>query len=175
MRWTGEAAAAQNPLGRSLMRIPLAVLALTLAATPALAGQTSGPYALALAGLVAPHHPGMNATDRATVARLFAGDEHIQYPAGRTIAVTADKIVCRVSNVEITARSCELTFGKQTVNLTGPAANALFATLASVGIQSEGAAGSIFEGLSALSCKLTPSVIVANGGGGADCSYALSP
>jgi hypothetical protein len=157
------------------MRIPLAVLALTLAAAPAVAGQISGPYALALAGVVAPHHPHMTATDRRVVARLFAGDEHVRYPAGRSLVVGADKIVCRVSDVEITARSCELTFGKRVVALTGPAANALFATLASAGVQSDGAAGSIFEGVSALSCKLTPGVIVQNAGGGADCDYAPAP
>jgi hypothetical protein len=146
-----------------------------LAASPALAGQASGPYALALAGVVAEHDPALNPGDREVVARLFGGDENIQFPAGRSIIVAADKIVCRVSDVQITARSCQLTFDTKLVDLKGPAANALFATLAAAGVASDGAAGSIFEAVGGLSCKLRPSVIVANGGGGADCAYAANP
>lgn len=158
---------------------PLAVLALTLAASPAAGGQAStkisGPYALALAGVVAERDPALSPAERQIVARLFAGGANAPYPAGRSLTVAADKIVCRVSDVQIIARSCQLTFGAKLVDLTGPAANALFATLAAAGVPSDGAAGSIFEAVGALSCKLTPSVILANGGGGADCVYAPNP
>ena len=52
-------------------------------------------------------------------SRLHAfhvGQSGVRY--AKKISVTADKIVCRVSNVDITARSCELTFkgAKQTIN-----------------------------------------------------------
>jgi hypothetical protein len=154
---------------------PLAALALTLAAAGQPLRKVSGPYALALAGVVAERDPALSPADRETVARLFAGDAHVQYPAGRSLVVAADKIVCRVSDVQIVARSCQLTFDTKLVNLTGPAANALFATLAAAGVPSDGAAGSIFEAVGDLSCKLTPSVILANGGGGADCAYRPNP
>ncbi|HXT05951.1 MAG TPA: hypothetical protein VN715_03310 [Roseiarcus sp.] len=150
-----------------MFRAPLAALALTLAASPAAAGQVSGPYALALAGVVAAHDPALSTADRTVAARLFAADASVSYPAGRSLVVAADKIVCRISDVQITARSCRLSFAAKVVDLTGAAANALFATLA--------AAGSIFEAVDHLSCKLTPSVILANGGGGADCAYAANP
>jgi hypothetical protein len=149
----------------------VAALGMTLAAAPAEAGQASGPYALALAGVVAEHDHVLSAADRSVVADLFAGRTHAHYPAGRRIVVRADKIVCRVSSVAITARSCLLTFGGRTQALTGAAANAVFATLAAAGVQSQGAAGSIFEAVNGLSCTLTPSLIVENGGGGADCAY----
>jgi hypothetical protein len=155
---------------------PLAVLALTLAAaSPAVAGQISGPYALALAGLVAERHPSLNPADRNVVARLFAGDQRVPYPAGQSIVVAADKIVCRISDVQIITRSCQLSFDARAVDLTGPAANALFSTLIAAGVPSDGAAGSIFAAVGRLSCKLTPSVILANGGAGADCAYAANP
>jgi hypothetical protein len=158
-----------------LIRAALAALALTLAVSPAAAGHVSGPYALALAGLAAERDPALKPAERRVVARLFAGDARVPYPAGRSVVVAADKIVCRVSDVQITARSCQLSFAAKLVTLTGPAANALFATLAAAGVPSDGAAGSIFEAVTGLSCKLTPSVILANGGGGADCVYAANP
>jgi hypothetical protein len=157
----------------------LAIVALTLAASPAAAatpsGKVSGPYALALAGLVAERDPALSPVDRAAAAGLFAGDAHVRYPAGRSIVVAADKIVCRVSDVQIIERSCQLTFDTKLVNLTGAAANALFATLAVAGVPSDGAAGSIFEAVGDLSCRLTPSLILAAGGGGADCAYRPNP
>ncbi len=158
------------------MRASLFALA-TLALTPsiAMAGQTSGPYALALAGVVAPHNPFLAPTDRLVVAALFAGNEHVYYPAGRHIVVRADHVVCRVSNVQITARSCQLTFHTHVANLTGPAANAVFATIAATGVPGDGAAGTIFEAIHALTCTLTPSVIKQNAGGGANCVFTAGP
>jgi hypothetical protein len=106
---------------------------------------------------------------------LFAGNEHAYYPPGRRIVVRADHVVCRVSNVQITARSCQLTFRGRVANLSGPAANAVFATLAAAGVPGDGAAGSIYEAVHNLACTLTPSVIKQNGGGGASCVYTVGP
>ena len=44
-------------------------------------------------------------------------------------------------------------------------------TLALAGVPSDGAAGSIFESLSKLSCTLDPKAIKDKAGGGADCSF----
>jgi len=153
----------------------LALAAFALAPSAAQAGQTFGPYALALAGVVAEHDPYLGYVDRHVVEALFAGNPHVFYPVGHHIAVRADHVVCRVSNVAITARSCQLTFHGHTVNLSGPAANAVFATIAASGVPGDGAAGTIFEAVHSLACTLTPSVIKQNGGGGANCVFSAGP
>jgi hypothetical protein len=153
----------------------LAVAALALTPSVAQAGQTYGPYALALAGVVAGHDPYLAPNDRFVVAALFAGNQHVYYPAGRHIVVRADHIVCRVSNVAITARSCQLTFQTHVSNLSGPTANSVFATIAASGVPGDGAAGTIYEAVHALTCTLTPSVIKQNAGGGANCVFAAGP
>jgi hypothetical protein len=109
------------------------------------------------------------------VASLFAGNEHVFYPAGRHIVVRADHVVCRVSNVQITARSCQLTFHNHVSSLSGPSANAVFASIAASGVPGDGAAGTIYEAVHNLACTLTPGVIKQNGGGGANCVFTAGP
>ena len=123
------------------------------AATGATAASTSvtGSAALALAGVVAPYSS-LPAADKKAVAAFFKGDPNAPY--AKKIIVTADKIVCRTSNVDITARSCELTFKISKRSLKGREANEIYATEAMAGVPSDGAAGSIFESLSKLSCTL---------------------
>jgi hypothetical protein len=133
------------------------------------AGSVTGQAALALAGVVAPASHVLSMAEKEAVATLFAANSTIPYK--KKIVVTADKIVCRVSNVDITARSCELTFGKTVKTINGRAANEVFATAAMAGIASDGAAGSIFESVSKLSCTLDPQVIKDKAGGGAECSF----
>lgn len=146
------------------------VCALSLAGvSPASAASINGAAALALAGVVAPASPSLTSAERKAVAMLFAENSDIPYK--KTITVTADKIVCRTSNVDITARSCRLGFGKTARTINGRAANELFATAAMAGVPSDGAAGSIFESLSNLSCTLDPQAIKEKAGGGAECSY----
>jgi hypothetical protein len=87
------------------------------------------------------------------------------------IAVTADSVVCRASDVDITARSCRLGFGAKTVTLLGRRAHELGATIAEAGVVSEGAAGTIFESLTHLSCTIDPGMIRQKAGGGADCTF----
>ena len=88
----------------------LAILAISLftatvstaSAAPATA---NGPAALALAGVVALYSPLLTADEREAVTAFFVGQSGVRY--AKKISVTADKIVCRVSNVDITARSCD--------------------------------------------------------------------
>jgi len=127
-----------------------------------------GPIALALAGVVAPYS-NLPPAEKKAVAALFAGQANVGF-AGK-ISVTADKIVCRISNVAITARSCQLTFSTKTLTLQGRAANELYATEALAGVPGEGAAGSAFESLSKLNCTLDPRQIGEKDGGGANCSF----
>jgi hypothetical protein len=142
-------------------------------ATTALAGSATGSTALALAGVVAPYSASLTADQKKVVAALFAGNSDSPGKSstlGR-ILVAADKIVCRTSNVDIAARSCELTFGNSTRTLKGREANELFATQAMAGVPADGAAGSNFESVAKLSCTLDPRAIAEKRGDGAECSY----
>ncbi len=146
----------------------LAVSLLTTAASTASAAPATatGPAALALAGVVAPL---LTADEREAVSALFVGQSGVRY--ARKISVTADKIVCKVSNVDITARSCELTFKGAKQTITGRRASEIFATEAMAGVPADGAAGSIVESLSKLTCTLDPAEIRQKAGGGANCSF----
>ncbi|MFB9265400.1 hypothetical protein ACFFWD_19960 [Bradyrhizobium erythrophlei] len=150
-------------------RLTILACSLSLASVSAASAATvSGSVALALAGVVAPHSP-LPAAEKKVIAKLFGGTSNVPY--AKKITLTSDKIVCRASNVDITARSCELTFKGHTRTVKGREANEIFATEALAGVPSDGAAGSIFESLKNLSCTLDPKVIKDNAGGGADCSF----
>lgn len=149
----------------------LAVSLLTCGASNASAASATvnGQSALALAGVVALYSPLLTSDEREAVSALFVGQTGGRYV--KKILVTADKIVCRVSNVDITARSCELTFKGAKQTITGRRANEIFATEAMAGIAPDGAAGSVSESLSKLTCTLDPAEIRKKAGGGADCSF----
>src|ERR1700753_1613099 len=155
------------------MRITLSTLfvisLIACAASAAQAASTGGAAALALAGVGAPLSPMLPAAEKKTVAAFFAGDTNVNYK--KKITVIADQITCRTSNVDITARSCELTFGKKKPALSGRAANELFATQAVAGVAAEGAAGSNIEGNTKLACTLDPAQIKDKSGAGADCTF----
>jgi len=151
----------------------LAVLAVSLSVTgigtaAAASVSVSGSVALALAGVVAPYSL-LPSIEKKAVAAFFAGQTNVSYAS--KITVTADKIVCRTSNVDITARSCELTFKTSNRSLKGREANEIFATEVMAGVPGDGAAGSNFESLSKLSCTLDPKAIKDKGGAGADCAF----
>jgi hypothetical protein len=147
----------------------LAISVLVAGTSSAFAGSATGSAALALAGVVAAHSPKLSPAEKKAVAAFFDGKTDIAY-SGK-IKIVADKIVCRTSNVDITARSCEVSYAGETVSFKGREANELYATEAMAGVPSDGAAGSIFEGTSKLVCTLNPAAIKDKSGGGADCSY----
>ena len=152
----------------------LAVLAVSLlmtvpSAASAAPATASGPAALALAGVVALYSPLLSGDERETVLAFFVGKTDLRY--AKKISVTADKIVCRVSNVDITARSCELTFKGTRQSVPGRRASEIFATVAMAGVPSDGAAGSVFESLSKLNCTIDPAEIKEKAGGGAQCTF----
>jgi hypothetical protein len=159
---------------RSILTTSAFVLLLTALGPSAASAETpltaGGPTALAIAGVLAPYSPLLSASDKKVIAGLFDGNTKTSYPK-KKLTVTADAVTCRVSNVAITQRSCELTFqkGKQR-SLKGREANEVFATLATAGVTAQGAAGSMIESITKLSCTLDPAVIADNSGGGADCS-----
>jgi hypothetical protein len=151
-----------------LAKLAVAFSVLLGATSAASAASITGQAALALAGVVALYAP-MPAANKKAVAALFKGDTN--FPYQNKVTVTAEKIVCQTSNVDVTARSCEVTFKTSSKTLKGREANELYATEAMAGIPPDGAAGSNFESLSKLSCTLDPKVLKQNGGGGAECSW----
>lgn len=147
----------------------LLTASLVLFSAPAVGAATiTGQAALALAGVVTLYAP-LPAADKQAVAALFNGDTNFPYTA--KITVTADKITCRTSNVDLTARSCELKFKNSGKTLKGRDANELYSTAAMADIAPDGAAGSNIEGISKLSCTLDPKALKDKAGAGAECSY----
>ena len=154
----------------NLGRLTILMASLLLAgATPVSAGTVSGSTALALAGVIAQLSPVLASGEKKAIAMLFAANSDIPYK--KPIVVTADRIVCRTGNVDITVRNCELTFGKEVRNVNGPTANEIYATEALAGVPADGAAGSNFENLSRLSCTIDPNAIRQKDGSGASCTF----
>jgi hypothetical protein len=138
----------------------------------ALAGTADGSGALALAALVAENSPLLDATNKAVLAKFLNGQTNVAYPDSETTPISADKVTCRAGNVDITAHSCDLVFGKKTVMLMGRRAHELYATLAEIGVPADGAAGSMFEAVANLKCAINPSEVQEKAGGGAHCDYS---
>ena len=136
-------------------------------------GTATGPTALALAAVIAQHSPlGLvRAFDQRIIARLFSGRTNFGFTPNTKISVTADSVVCRTSNVDITSRTCDLTFGTRKRTLTGREANEIGATGQTAGASSEGAAGSIIENISKLECLIDPNEIMKKAGGGVECKF----
>ena len=143
--------------------------ALGLAPAAASAADTSGHAALALASLVGTYSPSLTATQKSVLTAYLAGNSAAHPRAKITIA--AATVTCGAGDVDITRFFCDLKFGASTRHLTARAAHELYATLAEAGVQSDGAAGTIYEGVTDLKCVLTPSEIAQNGGAGAACTF----
>ena len=132
----------------------------------------TGPSAMALAAVIAQHSPSVRAYDKRVIARLFGGNSNFGFTPDTKISVTADSVVCRVSNVDIIARTCDLTFnssGKRT--LVGRDANEIGATIAAAGVATEGAAGTLIESVAKVVCTIDPNEIKKKAGGGAECKF----
>jgi hypothetical protein len=156
---------------RILISVFVALL-LTTGPYPAVAApaMATGPAALALAAVVAEHTP-LGSFEKRVMRRLFNGDTGLGTNLTGKISVEAASVICRVSNVDITARSCDLTFRTNKRTLRGREANELYATMVAAGVASEGAAGSIVESVSKLACTIDPREIRQRAGRGADCTF----
>jgi hypothetical protein len=164
--------------GNPIFGIATAVFLVTTlgpsAAASAAPVTVTGATALAVAAVVAQYSPVLNPGERKVIAGVFDGNSKMSYPL-KKLSVNADTVTCRISNVAIAERSCELSFNKGKRSLKGKAANEVYATLASAGVTAEGAAGSMIEAISKLSCTLDLGEIKQNAGGGADCSWQSGP
>ena len=149
-----------------MKKLIIPALALTVVQNTAFAapGTATGPTALALAAVIAQHSPAVRAFDKRVIARLFRGNTSFGFPPNTKISIDADSVVCRVSNIDITSRSCDLSFGSRKRKLTGREANEVGATAAAAGVPSQGAAGSSIESGSNLRCTIDPERDHAEGG-----------
>ena len=155
-----------------IKRLTCVVLLLAAGPHTALAASSTatGPAALALAAVVAELAP-LARYQRRVMANLFDGRTTFRILPRDKISVAAASVVCRTSNVDITSRSCELTFRTNKVTVRGRQANEVYATMAAAGIAAEGAAGSLVESISKLACTIDPREISKKAGGGADCTF----
>ena len=129
-----------------------------------------GPNSISLAALVAAQSPSLSATQKHEMLELLYGALP-SAPAGATVSVRAQSIVCHVGNVDLMARGCSLSFGSTTVSLTGGAANELIAAMAEAGVPPNGAAGTIYYNVTSLACTIDFDQIREAAGEGADCAY----
>jgi len=144
---------------------------LALVPRAACAQAADGSGALALAALVGENSPLVGPPAKKLLAKFLDGETKVS-SSGQIISVNVDKLVCKASNVDITLHSCDLVFGTRTATLTGRAAHELYATLIEIGVPPDAGAGSVFEAVSKLDCKIDPNAVIANAGGGAHCDYA---
>lgn len=135
------------------------------------AGASNGANALALAALVGQCAPQASASDKKLLAAYLDGRADAPHARGLRVAVKADAIDCRAGNVDITSRSCELTFGAKKTELRGRKAHELYATLIENGVALEGAAGSSHASITALDCIVDADEVAEKAGGGARCAY----
>jgi hypothetical protein len=158
-----------------MTRLVLAALALALTPFGAIAATIDGNGALALAALVAERSSSLSVHDKRLMVRMLNGDLGFSAPAGRTIAVVADAVVCKAGDVDISAHACELSFGAAKRMLVGRAAHELYATLAEIGAPPDGAAGTIYEAVTQLRCTIDPSAVKQRAGAGAECTFMRGP
>ena len=88
-----------------LARLAMLACVLPLSVSAAEAASLSGSPAFALAAVVAAHSPLLSAEEKKAIAAFFEGKGGGAYTG--KINLSADKIVCRASNVDIAARSAK--------------------------------------------------------------------
>jgi hypothetical protein len=160
-----------QPRQEERMKVVLGFLLPLLTIGTAVAADITPASSLMLSAIVAEHSPLLGWLDKRTVAALAAGVFTSGPNRRETIVVAADDVECRVSNVDITSRSCTIRVGRRTVTLKGRNAHELFATLAEMGVTPSGAAGTIYIGASHVNCSVNPNELHEKGGGGASCTF----
>ena len=153
-----------------LIRCSMVLMALVSATPAARAADTaSGSGALALAALVGLRSPNVGVSNKYKLLRILDGD--LGFAGKGKITIEATAVTCRASNVDISAHACTLKFGSASRMLEGRRAHELFATLVENGVAGDGAAGSVFEAVSHLTCTIDFGEVKERGGAGAGCTY----
>jgi len=104
-----------------------------LPAGPVSAADLGPSSRLMLAAIVAQYSPELADAAKDELSRLAAGDLS-RADAAQKMEVSANSIECRASDVDITSRSCAITYGSKSVTLSGRSAHELFATIGEVGV-----------------------------------------
>ena len=155
----------------SLIAIPL-----LLVSGAAFAAQSNGNAALALAAIVGEQSPALRPNEKMVLARFLAGDGQFTPPPGlHQIRVKADKVTCRMGDVDIKEHSCVLTFGAATITKSGRLGQELLATMQENGVEANGAAGTIYYSVVPIDCRIDVAMVLSNSGGGARCNYTNGP
>ena len=150
------------------LAIPLA-----LASVPVSAGESNGNMALALAALIGADQPSLSHAEKTVLASFLAGQTNVALPAdAQRILVRADKITCRMGDVDAGLHDCTLTFGATTVTKTGRAGHELLATMKENGVTADGAAGTIYYSVMPITCTVDATEVESHDGGGAMCTFA---
>lgn len=145
---------------------------LVLVSVPVWAGQSNGNAALALAAQIGAEDPALSAAQKSALAHFLNSQTNEALPAGvRTITVKADKIRCRMGDVDIGLHDCTLTFGSRTVTKSGSAGQMFLATMQENGVQSDGAAGTIYYSVAPITCTVDAAQVQSHDGGGAKCTF----
>lgn len=158
-----------------LRRIAFAVVLLavpTLVLAKPKTESTQGLDALALAELVGEQSPTLTKPEITLLQGFLDGRAGTARTKGQKVRVTAKSVICKSSDVDLTERQCELMFGTERVAVRGRQAEALNATLALIGLPEQGAAGSIYYGLSALDCTVDADAVARRDGSGAKCQFS---
>jgi hypothetical protein len=92
-------------------------------------------------------------------------------PASRRIKTSADRIRCRMGDVDTTLHDCTLTFGHREITRAGRTGQLLLATLQQNGAQSDGAAGTIYYTVTDISCLVDATRVEMHEGVGATCTF----
>jgi len=141
-----------------------------LSAGAASANSAGGYAALSLAELVGLQSPLVSTAHHVILLQFRNGNTNFA-SSNAPFTFTAPAIDCGASDVDITHYHCMLTFNGSTVQLTGAAAQNLYATLIEAGVPSDGAAGTIHEAVTGLSCTVNVGQVKALAGGGATCHF----
>jgi hypothetical protein len=151
--------------------IGVAFAAALLGSGAAYANGTGGHSALSLAELVGLRSPLLSAPHKDILFKFLNGDTTFA-SSNAPFTFTASLIDCGAGDVDITASRCTLAFGSAPqVQLSAAAAHELYATLIEAGVPSDGAAGTIHESVTNLSCTVDVGQVKQRAGGGATCTF----
>ncbi len=129
--------------------------------------------ALALAALIGVDQPSLPRAEKAVLASFLSGQTNVTLPGdAQRILVKADKVTCRMGDVDVGLHDCTLTFGATTVTKTGSAGQMLLATMQENGVTSDGAAGTIYYSVMPITCTIDATEVESHDGGGAMCTFA---
>lgn len=158
--------------GESMKRALCLAIPLLLASLPASAGQSSGNAALALAALIGAEQPSLPRAEKAVLASFLNSQTNAALPANvRRILVKADKVTCRMGDVDIGLHDCTLTFGSKTVTKSGTEGQMLLAAMQENGVTADGAAGTIYYSVMPISCTVDAAGVELHDGSGATCTF----